>query len=93
MPLPPIHERVKRSKLVSNFDLESVSMKICAKLGDRFSDDLSEEERLSQANLVASLIQNPIKDDDNEKSETFFELSAGTKEINSQISRTSMRYR
>jgi serine/threonine protein kinase len=88
MPLPPIHERVKRSKLVSNYDLESVSMKICAKLGDRFSDDLSEEERLSQANLVASLIQNPVEDDDNEKSETFFELSAGTKEINSQISRT-----
>lgn len=33
MPLPIIHERVKKSKLVAGFDLESVSMKICAKLG------------------------------------------------------------
>ena len=82
MPLPPIHERVKRSKLVSGYDLESVSMKICAKLGNRFADESKEDELQSKASLVASLVQSHQYDD--EKSETFFELNAKSAEPNTQ---------
>ena len=74
MPLPPIHERVKRSKLVSGADLESVSMKICAKLGSYYAVDSKAEELQTQADLIASLV--PAKEaDDEEHSETFFELT------------------
>ena len=79
MSLPKIHERIKRSKLVSTHDLESISMKICAKLGERFADQQNNNELESKANLVASLIQ-PTKSDDDEKSETFFELSTESKD-------------
>lgn len=39
MSLPPIHERVKRSKLVTSYDLEAVSLKINAKCYDIKSAD------------------------------------------------------
>ncbi len=39
MSLPPIHERVKRSKLVTGYDLEAVSLKINAKCFDVRSTD------------------------------------------------------
>ena len=77
MPLPTIHERVKRSKLVAGYDLESVSMKICAKLGERFANESDNDELLLKAKLVATLVQSSTIDDD-EKSETFFELSEGS---------------
>ena len=87
MPLPPIHERVKRSRLVSCYDLESVSMKICAKLGNRFADESKEEELQSKASLVASSVQSSRYDD--KKSETFFELHTRSSEPKTQASLSS----
>ena len=54
-------------------------MKICAKLGERFSDKSNDDGLELKASLVASLIQAPNSDDD-ERSETFFELSTESKQ-------------
>ncbi len=74
MPLPQIHERVKRSKLVASHDLEFVSMKICAKLGARYAaDKKKEDDLLGEGELVSYLIPPaPIAGD--EQSDTFFDL-------------------
>ncbi len=88
MSLPVIHERIKRSKLVTNHDLESASLKICAKLGSCFADETDDEVLQSQAELVASLVP-PAKEDDDEKSETFFELTDGLNAIPAPNSQNS----
>ncbi len=62
MPLPPIFERAKRSRLIDEQDLETVAQKTCAKLGGYVAASEEETRIHMKSELVRSLLSDGSDD-------------------------------